>query len=301
MKTITVERREIGFTRSLSDLSVYFVLGKWRASVFFALSAASGYMVAATTLSGTLVWLVLGVFFLSCGAGGLNQYQEWDLDRTMARTRTRPIPSGRLTARQALCASALFICLGFGILGMTGGIAALGSGAIALALYNGLYTPLKRVSPYAILPGALTGTIPPLLGGITAGESGADYQTLALCLFFYLWQIPHFYLTLLTHWKDYRRAGLHSLDKVFTKGQLIRLVFVWIFSLTVSAILIVLRERTSHLLLFTMVGAGAWLLWGAAALLRHGEEHVAPMFLLRRMNHYMIVILVTLAAGRLAM
>ncbi len=140
-------------------------------------------------------------------ANALNMYLERDVDARMARTRTRPLPSGRLSPEVALW---------FGVVLAFTGISALTflinplSGllsALAISLYVLVYTPLKRVTPYALHVGAIPGAIPPLIGwaSVTGELSLPALSVFAILL---VWQIPHFLAIAIFRASEYEAAGL---------------------------------------------------------------------------------------------
>jgi protoheme IX farnesyltransferase len=101
------------------------------------------------------------------------------------------------------------LCLGLA-LAVLGGQGGAGQAALCLgglALYNGLYTPLKRRTPLAILVGGLAGALPPMLGWAAAGGGLLDLRCLLLGSIFYLWQVPHFGLLARMHRADFAAAG----------------------------------------------------------------------------------------------
>jgi protoheme IX farnesyltransferase len=126
----------------------------------------------------------------------------------MVRTRTRPLPAGRLSVRQALLASLVCLAGAGALLAATpGGLAALALVPLSVAVYNGLYTPLKKRTSLAMLVGGLAGALPPVLGCVSAGGSPLEPRALLLAALFYAWQVPHFWLFARLHRADYEAAG----------------------------------------------------------------------------------------------
>ena len=209
-------------------VKIILELTKFRIALFAVLSTSAGFILAKQGFSSDMMTAVLGVLFLACGSCALNQYQERHTDRLMERTWGRPIPSGRLNAATALKIAVLLLSLGAMVLLKGANGIVLGLGALALFWYNGLYTFLKRRTAFAVIPGALVGAIPPSLGWVHGGGRPFDPQILALAFFFFIWQIPHFWLLLLDFGKDYEKAGFPSLTRIFTPAQLRRILFSWI-------------------------------------------------------------------------
>lgn len=158
----------------------------------------------------TLALAVLGTLLVVSGASALNMYIERDSDRLMARTKNRPLPSGRMAPEIALwfglALSALSIpLLTFAVNALTGLLA-----AIALVSYVLIYTPLKRTTTLSLLIGAVPGAIPPLLGW-TSVTGHMEWPGVLLFSVLFLWQIPHFLAIATFRREDYRRAGLKIL------------------------------------------------------------------------------------------
>ncbi len=237
-------------------------LFRLRLSGLVALSAWAGYALA----DGTgLPWKpVLGVFLLAAGCSALNQVQERTTDGLMERTRQRPVASGRMLPRTALAWAALLLAAGL-VLTAFSGTSPLVLGLFAVLWYNGLYTWLKSRSAAAVLPGALCGAIPPLIGWCAAGETLPDYRIILVAGLFFLWQMPHFWL-LQTRWRaDYRRAGLPTLAARFPETSWRRILILWILSLAPTLLLPTAFGLVENLP-FQMIGLAA----AAAALCSAG-------------------------------
>jgi protoheme IX farnesyltransferase len=158
----------------------------------------------------TLSLAMLGTVLVVSGANVLNMYIERESDRFMARTKNRPLPSGRMAPEIALwfglAISALAIpLLTFAVNAMTGLLA-----AFALVSYVLVYTPLKRTTTLSLLIGAAPGAIPPLLGW-TSVTGHTEWPGVLLFGILFLWQIPHFLAIATFRREDYRRAGLKIL------------------------------------------------------------------------------------------
>lgn len=152
-----------------------------------------------------------GAFLLSCGASALNQAQERNEDACMARTKTRPLPSGRMSIGTALAWGLGCLLLSTALLWATpGGLSAALLAPLAVLLYNGLYTPLKKRTSLAMLVGGLAGALPPVVGFAAAGGTDFSGSILLLAGVFYAWQVPHFWLFARIHSTDYQAAGFHA-------------------------------------------------------------------------------------------
>lgn len=216
--------------------------------------------------------LLAGVCLLAAGCSALNQVQERDVDARMERTRRRPVASGRLSARAGLAIALVLTAGGLLLLAAAGGMV-VSLGAFALFWYNGVYTPLKRLTAFAVLPGALCGALPPLIGWAATGGHPGDYRIVLLAGLLCLWQIPHFWFFALKHQEDFRQSGLPTVFTRFTPAQVHRLALVWVFSLACATLLLpafgLLQHPTARLLGWTVAaglagGAGLKMLTGRA-------------------------------------
>jgi protoheme IX farnesyltransferase len=249
-------------------------LSKVRIAVLSTASAVTGWLLAARSLSWEMLPAVAGVFLLAAGAGALNQYQERDLDALMHRTMRRPIPSGRMRARTALWIALTLIAAG--TLCLAQNPIAMLLGGFTVLWYNGVYTPLKRVSAFAAIPGGVVGSVPPVIGWVAGGGNPADPRILAVAFFFFVWQVPHFWLLLLRIGDDYARAGLPTLTSLFTRRQLARIIYVWMIATAVACVSMPMFGVASPVwALAGLAAASVWLGWHATTMVRSNGEVLA--------------------------
>lgn len=226
-------------------------------SLAVTLTAFLGYIAYSGNFAFTMISLVSGVFLMAAGSSAMNHYQERNTDSLMDRTRNRPIPSGRIKAKYILWfGSALLLVGSFVLLSGTNPISFI-LGLITFIWYNLIYTPLKKITAFAVFPGSVIGAIPPLIGWTAAGGSVFEPTILAIAFFFFMGQIPHFWLIILKNGKDYEKAGLASLTKIFCEKQIRRLTFIWIVATTLSALVLVLFEVIFSDLLIVILSIGA--------------------------------------------
>lgn len=166
---------------------------------------------------GTLVWTLVGTGLVAAGASALNQVVERRTDALMHRTRTRPLPAGRLTAPEAGVFGAFLSALGLGMLFWGSGPLAALVAATTLVSYLALYTPLKRRTPMATLVGAVPGALPPVIGW-AAARGTLDGGAFVLFAIVFLWQIPHFLAIAWIYRDDYERGGFPMLPVVDREG-----------------------------------------------------------------------------------
>jgi len=207
-------------------LTDYLKLVKIRLSLAVAFSAVTGYLVFDSKPGFDFILLVAGILFLTCGSSSLNQYTEREQDALMKRTMNRPLASGSISSGTALAVSAFLIIAGSLLLFITG-IRPFILGCSGVILYNLFYTYLKRITPFAIIPGALVGSVPPLIGYTSAGGTVLKDEIILFAVFMLLWQIPHFLLLLLRYGKEYQDAGFKTFYDHLNIRQIKRVTIFW--------------------------------------------------------------------------
>lgn len=294
------------YSHSISGIAgrakIVVELSKIRISLLVALSTFVGYLLAAGELSFPILIPTAGVFLLACGSAALNQYQEREFDRLMERTRSRPIASGRITPGEGFFISLSLMLAGALILLLGANLTALGLGLLNVLWYNGFYTPLKRKTPFAVAPGSVIGAIPPAIGWVAAGRSLADPRILGLAFFFFIWQVPHFWLLLLSFGNDYRKAGFPSLTEKFSPPQLARITFVWIIATAMACLLIPLFGIGNTAILYLVLAASAlWLVWKSRKLLHQPVNNFSFRPVFHTINIYILVVMFALSLEKLVL
>jgi protoheme IX farnesyltransferase len=199
---------------ALDRARAFVELAKPNLSFLVVVTAALGFFLGSggDTAWTTLFYLLLGTMLTAGGACALNMVIEADHDAAMRRTIGRPIPSGRLTAKEGTAFAFALFAWGFLDLLLFAGLWPALLSLISAATYIGAYTPLKRRGPVAIWIGAITGAIPPVMGWAAAtGEIGAGGLVLFAILF--TWQFPHFLALGFMYRDDYRRAGFRLVSE----------------------------------------------------------------------------------------
>lgn len=212
----------------MTFLARIVTLIKFRIALLSTLSAVTGFIIAAGGFPVKLLLFIPGLFALAAGAAALNQYQERAADSLMERTKNRPLPAGDLDPKLGLLVALGLMVSGLWVLLLGFGTVPAFLGAVTAILYNGVYTYLKRVTAFAAIPGALIGALPPAIGWFAGGGSFGSPVLLGLVMFFYIWQVPHFWLLLGIHGDEYTGAGFPVLTDIFSTSQLARITFTWV-------------------------------------------------------------------------
>jgi heme o synthase len=207
---------ELGLSNRRARALDFIELTKPRITVLVLITTLVGFYMGTEGPLDALLLLhtILGTALVAGGASALNQYLERDLDARMVRTRTRPIPDGRLLPGEALAFSSTIsiagiLYLSFLVNPLTGLL-----GALTLGSYIFLYTPLKTRTSLCTLIGAFPGAAPPLMGW-TAVRGNVDEVAVSLFAILLLWQMPHFFAIAWVFTEDYARAGF----AVHTSGE----------------------------------------------------------------------------------
>jgi len=275
-------------------------LAKIRISLLATFSTAAGYLLTTEKITVQMFVPTAAVFLLACGSCALNQYQEREIDQRMERTKSRPIPSGRMNPETALRISFGLILSGALTLFFGVGNLALALGLFAVLWYNWIYTPLKQKTAFAAVPGALVGAIPPVLGWVAGGGEILDSRIEGVALFFFMWQIPHFWLLLLDASRDYENAGFPSLTRIFSTEQMKGIIFIWLLSTGVSSLIIPLFGfLSSFIFSILLMAAVSWLFWSAVIFLRSHEDKDSLRATFIKLNIYAVLVISLLSADRL--
>ncbi|MSR36149.1 MAG: protoheme IX farnesyltransferase [Gemmatimonadetes bacterium] len=186
----------------------YYELTKPGIAAFVTMLAGVSYIVAARGRFDVLplVNTLVGTASATAGALALNQYAEREVDALMLRTRSRPLPSGRMAPREALGFGTLLLALGVGYLAATVGWLPSALTALSAAAYLLAYTPLKSRSYLATLVGAFPGAFPALIGW-TAATGRVQIGGVVLFGIAFLWQLPHVLALAWLLREDYARVG----------------------------------------------------------------------------------------------
>jgi len=169
----------------------------------------------------------------------LNQVQEYREDALMDRTKHRPIASGKISPTTGIVIAGILILLSVVIIYDLIGMMGVNLFLFSFIWYNLFYTPLKKKSALAVVPGAILGVIPPAVGWLTAGHSLVELEFYALAIFYFVWQVPHFWLLAMLHDDAYKSAGYPTPMNLFGRNSLQRLTFFWLILTMFSGLYLV--------------------------------------------------------------
>jgi len=284
--------------RHLRKIRDYYILTKPEVNLLILMTTSAGYYLAARApfhIVGLLNTL-LGTLLVASGTATLNQWMERKWDAQMRRTAKRPLPSGRVSPREALLFGvALSVSGAAYLLLLVNALTSLLATA-TLASYLLIYTPLKRHTPLCTLLGAFPGAMPTLIGW--AGAAGfLTQQSGVLFAVLFLWQFPHFLAIALMYREDYARAGYRmlpafDLDTKFTRAEIV--------AFTLALILTTLLSVGSHsaaLAALVVLLAGGFLLYYVVKLAAAGSR-VAASKLLHASVAYLPIVLTVLALSK---
>ena len=155
-------------------LKYYLELAKLKVMLPVSFTGFTGYFIFDPHLSGKIILITLGILLMSVAASVLNQLQEAGIDSLMDRTRDRPIPSRKIRITEAIIFFFFNLSAGTAIIYIWGNLSAALVGLFTIFWYNAVYTYSKRITAFAVVPGALTGALPPLIGWVAAGGELLD-------------------------------------------------------------------------------------------------------------------------------
>lgn len=203
-----------------SRLGAYIELGKLRLSSMALLAVLAGLFLGSSEFPELYLTIstILGTVLVAVGGNALNMHLERETDIHMGRTQERPLPSGRLTAREVFVFGFVCAALGLALLVVMTNPVATALCAAIFVTYVWVYTPLKRRSTLNTLVGAVPGALPPVVG-YAAASGHVDRAAVVLFFILFLWQIPHFLAIAWRYRDQYRSAGLQMLPVVDPGGR----------------------------------------------------------------------------------
>jgi len=275
-----------------SKLCDYYILTKPEVNLLILMTTSAGYYLASRgpiNILG-LIDTLIGTLLVASGTATLNQWMERVWDGQMRRTANRPLPAGRVSAREAFVYGVFLSIAGGAYLAVLVNWMAAALAVSTLLSYLLVYTPLKRKTPLCTLLGAFPGAMPTLIGWAGA-SSRIDSRAWFLFSLLFLWQFPHFLAIALMYREDYARAGYKMLPDFDADGRFTR-AEVLAFSILLVLATISFGSRTA-ISLVTLSLVGAFLLYPTIKLLRTSSRNMAGRVVHASVIYLPIVLIVT--------
>jgi len=265
----------------MGKIKALFELTKPRALIVIVFTTCASYLIAVTDSYNLLRLLhtAIGVAIAAGGSLALNQHMERDLDKKMARTANRPIPSGRIKASEAFV---------FGMVTMVGGYVYLWflvNPACSLATlacgvsYLYMYTPLKLRSSFSSFVGAIPGGLLPIMGWVAARDR-LEAGAWVLFVILFIWQIPHALIISMRFRKDYESVGMRQLPLVSKPSASRKQIVLNILVLVPVSLLPALLNMTELIYPVVALVMGLVLFWQMTRyVMKDNEKNARAAFL----------------------
>jgi heme o synthase len=245
-------------------VSPYLELLKIHLCLYIGFSAVFGHVMASQSFSSEALFFGFFVFILACGSAVINNIQDRNYDVFFPRTCNRSLPQKKIPLFHAKIIAILLIICGLSGLLLAKTLYPIFFGIISIILYNGVYTPLKKRSLTAIIPGSLVGMLAPMIGWSAAGKEIIDPNILIILSVFGLWQIPHFFMVILKtrdkHPDYYKSSRFPSFTHIFSKNEIILQSLIWTTLYTLSIMLFLINGSIQTQILSTLCGLNAVLI-----------------------------------------
>jgi protoheme IX farnesyltransferase len=243
-----------------------------------------------------------GTLLAAAGAAALNEVADAALDARMPRTLNRPIPAGRVRPGNAGLLGASLVVLGIAILAAApeSAFIAAGLGLLAVLLYNAVYTPLKRASAWASVPGAAVGALPPLIGWTVAGGSLGNTGVWMVAAFYFAWQLPHSWVIALRRDHEVIAAGLPALTERHTRERIGRMAFVGTLVIALVGPIAAIAADQPSWSIATIGAAATALVVLASRLPMHNRDEQVLKRAFHAVNLYAVVVTLALILGALS-
>jgi len=283
-----------------NKLKYYLELSKLKIMIPVSLTGFTGYFIFDPHFSAKILLISFGILLLAISASVLNQIQEVELDSKMNRTHNRPIPAHKIKPQQAILFFVCNLLAGTFIIYSAGNLKAALIGLITILWYNGIYTYSKRITAFAVVPGAVTGALPPLIGWVAAGGGEWDKPIIFLEFLFFTGQIPHFWLLILKYGEEYKKAGIPSLTSVFSMTQLNRLTFTWVITSVIAALFLCYFEIIQNEpVIWILLIASVFMIWQFTDLIKIGVNTNNYRRYSILLNSYFLLLLLLLISDRI--
>ena len=250
-------------SRTTSRLFNYVELTKPRLTLLSVMTTLAGYYLGARgNLDLLPLFLTLaGTFLVGGGCAVLNMVIEIQEDGMMKRTSGRPLPSGKVTSREAVVLGIVLTIGGLLTLFFFANLLAVLLAAATFVSYVFLYTPLKRRTTLNTIVGAIPGALPPMIGW-AAATGKLEIGALALFALIFFWQMPHFLALAWMYRKDYARAGYRMLPLIDPEGDATsRQILLYVAALLPVSLIPTLVGISGPVYFFGAVVLGLLFLW----------------------------------------
>ena len=262
MTEVASAKREQGLAADL------VMLTKPRIISLLLVTTAAPMYIAGSPSWLTVLLVMVGGYLMAGGANAVNMYIDQDIDDRMARTRTRPIPGGRMTPRAVL---AFGLALAVAATWLLANYVNVLTSALALAgfyFYVFIYTRwLKRTTPQNIVIGGAAGAFPPLVGW-AATTGSVDLTALYLFLIVFYWTPPHFWALALLKQVDYGRAGVPMAPVVWGERETMDQMLWYTVLLIALTVIPAATGAFGSIYLVSAIALGLLLLWGVVRIRR---------------------------------
>lgn len=284
----------------LNHVQNYLILSKLRIMVPVSLTGFTGFFIFDPQVSLRIILVSTGILFMGISASVLNQIQETDLDIRMKRTHNRPLPAQLISKQHAFLFFFLMLTAGFLLVYSWGNLMSALIGLFTIFCYNGIYTYAKRITAFAVVPGAITGALPPLIGWVAAGGGVLDKPVIFLAFLFFTGQIPHFWLLVLKYGEEYEKAGMPSLTSILSRSQINRLTFTWVVTSVIAALFLCYFEIIHNVLIIgILLIASVFLIWQFSKLLRTSADNNRLRLYSIFLYSYYLLVLILLISDRI--
>jgi protoheme IX farnesyltransferase len=255
--------------KTSNKLKDWLELAKLKIMIPVSLTGFTGYFAFDPHFSLRIFFLSFGILLMAVSASVLNQIQEISPDGMMIRTSNRPLPAKRISLRSAFLFFFFNLIAGVSVIYYTGNIKAVIIGLFTIFWYNVIYTYSKRITAFAVVPGAITGALPPLIGWVAAGGGLWEKPIVFIEFLIFIGQIPHFWLLILKYGEEYNQAGFPSLTNIFNKAQIKWLTFVWVISSVAAALFLCYFEIIHNtIIIVILVLISIYVIWQFLDLLK---------------------------------
>ena len=229
------EKLKMNVDQSTAGVADYFELLKPRVMSLAIFTAVIGLLVTPNHVHPLLaVFSIIAIGAGAGAAGAINMWYDRDIDSIMDRTKSRPIPSGRVKSEEALTLGIVLSIFSIILLFVASNYIAAAFLFISIMFYTFIYTIwLKRYTPQNIVIGGAAGALPPVIGWYTVSQDFSLFPVILFMIIF-LWTPPHFWALSLYRSDDYQKAGIPMLPVV--KGKKITRLNIILYSLSLLII-----------------------------------------------------------------